>query len=179
MVFDEFCRSIINVGRMSFSSNSIMPIERSTCKLPGIAMLSGLVEEPDMSTDEARLPGVLPESAGLTVLTLVLASLRVVTASRESSPIGDSIPAARSEVESAEGRLVCRMGELEKKSGEKTDSRMARTEALVSGAVAAEGISNLLGGDAPVRGFLDGPEAMMGSSMTSRGGRFPSRYGGG
>lgn len=100
-------------------------------------MLSGLVEDPETSMEEAMLPGVLPESAGLPVLTLALGSLRVVTASLESSPMGKSMPVAKSDVESTDGRLVWRVGEFEKKRGEKTDSRMALIEALVRGAVAA------------------------------------------
>lgn len=156
-----------------------MPIERIICKLLGIAMLSGLVEDPEMSIEDARLPGVLPESAGLTVLTLALGSLRVVTDSCESSPMGASMPAARSDVESTEGRLVWRTGEFEKNSGENKVSRMARTEALVRGAAADAGISNFLGGEVPVRAFLDGAGVMSESSCAAREGRLPRIYSGG
>lgn len=131
-----------------------------------------------MSMEEDMLPGVLPERAGLTVLTLVLGSFRVVTVLRASSPIGESMPAARSEVESTDGRLVWRIGELEKKRGENKDSRIARTDALVRGAVATAGISNLLGGDAPVRGFLGGAEAIMELSEAGREARLPMEYNG-
>ena len=56
-------------------------MERRTCRLLGKVTLSGLTDEADTSIDELRLPGVLPDRAGLAELTLALGSLRVVTES--------------------------------------------------------------------------------------------------
>lgn len=80
--------------------------------------------------------------------------------------------AARSDVESRDG-LLCRTGLLEKKRGEKTASRGLLTPAAVSGAVADAGISNLLGGEAPVRGFFTGAEDMLISALSERDSLFP------
>lgn len=106
-----------------------------------------------MSTDELKLPGVLPDMAGLAELTLARGRFTVVTASEE---LRDSMVAAISEAVELGGRLRCLEGACEKKSGEKEPSRVCREADDGGGAFADGGISNLLGGDAPVRAFLMG-----------------------
>lgn len=69
-----------------------------------------------MSKEELRLPGVLPDLAGLTELTLARGSFRVVTDATGSSCTRGSIVAPTSVAVKVEGRLAC--FELEKKRGD-------------------------------------------------------------
>lgn len=121
-----------------------------SCKFGDAIRSSGLKAGADMSTDEPRLGGVLPDMADVTGLTFAWGSFTVVTALDGSSLVLESILALTSGDEPV-GRPSRLDGVCEKKRGENGPSRFVVGTA---GRDAAGGISNRLGGEAPVRGFL-------------------------
>lgn len=75
------------------------------------------------SDEDAQLPGVLPDLAGLVELTLARGNLRVVTVPAGSSRIRESMVAVRSVVGKAKGREIGLEAEWEKKRGDCEPSR--------------------------------------------------------
>jgi hypothetical protein len=123
-----------------------------------------------MSNDEFRLPGVLPDLAGLGELTLARGILRVVTA-----PVGvswcirASIEAAASVEWKLGGREICLgTGLFEKNRGDPGPSGGDWPAAAAKAPWPAVGKSAILGGEAPVLGFLLGNGSVILSGTACR-----------
>ena len=63
-------KSIRNVGLSSCSTSSMAPMPWISCKLGEAVRRSGLRAGADMSTEEAKLPAVLPDMADVIGLTV-------------------------------------------------------------------------------------------------------------
>lgn len=147
------------------------PMPWTACRPAGRLRVSEL-----MSMEEVKLPGVLPDMAGLVELILARGSLTVVTIPAGSSRPRDSIFAAISEAAELEGRLMSLTGPWEKKRGEELSRVDEAKEG--GGSVAEAGISNRRGGEAPVRAFLTGAWSMARPAASScLGGRLWRRQG--
>jgi hypothetical protein len=110
-----------------------------------------------LSDDDAQLPGVLPDLAGLVELTLARGSLSVVTESAGSSRMRESMVAATSVVGKPNGLDICFEAECEKNSG---DGELALAAPAITALEGTGGMLTLRGGDAPVRGFFMGDLSM-------------------
>jgi hypothetical protein len=113
----------------------------------------------EASIEDAQLPGVLPDLAGLGELTLARGSLRVVTAPDELSRTLASKDAEASDGGKPANLLICfAEAECEKKRGDVGPSGGKPVE---EGRLPRDMCSDLREGDAPVRGFLTGDGSMM------------------
>lgn len=132
-----------------------MSIPLSACSPGTSERASGVRAGADMSIDEPQLPGVLPDLAGLGVLTLARGILSVVTA-----PEGSCCMRARIDVAgSAWRRLGARdigfdVELFEKNNGEVGPSSGGWPVAAAKAPSPEVGRSVILGGETPLRRFL-------------------------
>lgn len=121
---------------------------------------SGVSAGAVVSMEEPQLPGVLPDLAGLGELILARGNFNVVTEPDGSSRMRARMDGAGSEAGKFGGRVIFRAEEeCEKKRG---DAGPSGCEGPAEDMLRVDlGMSLILGGDAPVRGFFTGDGSMV------------------